>query len=394
MTFKPILWTYNPKKNGECPIKIYCHVNGAKRYIPTGLFVELEHWDEDKGLVLRSRPNYQQMNSVIRSKTIELEQKALKGEPIVTVREKKKSRDRPNICEFITIYVEEIAKGKHDLAQGTVSSYLSLKLRLDQFGAAQGKAVQWEDVDLDWYNDFWVFLHHSFKMAKVGGFSKHIKNLKKFMREAHQRGIHTNSVFENKGFKVHKSTDQKIYLSSKEVEQIENLALADTPWLEAERDRWLLCYYFLMRYGDGQDHISKGHFFETDGQTYFRYSAQKTGTPAILPVKPKALELLKKYNYQLPKTTNVEANRKIKLIASMAGINAPATENGMTAPKCNFVRTHTARRSAATNLAIEGVPLDFIAKLGGWKNLDILQRYLLATGLDVARISRGYRFFE
>ena len=149
-----------------------------------------------------------------------------------------------------------------------------------------------------------------------------------------------------------------------------------------------------MHYNDKQDHISKEHFFKTNGQTYFRYSAQKTGTPAILPVKPKALELLKKYNYQLPKTTNVEANRKIKLIASMAGINAPATENGMTAPKCNFVRTHTARRSAATNLAIEGVPLDFIAKLGGWKNLDILQRYLLATGLDVARISRGYRFFE
>ena len=52
------------------------------------------------------------------------------------------------------------------------------------------------------------------------------------------------------------------------------------------------------------------------------------------------------------------------------------------------------RLSAAMNLAMQGVPLDFIAKLGGWKNLDILQRYLLATGLDVARMSMGYRFFE
>lgn len=101
-----------------------------------------------------------------------------------------------------------------------------------------------------------------------------------------------------------------------------------------------------------------------------------------------------KVQNQLPKTTNVEANRKIKLIASMAGINAPATENGMTAPKCNFVRTHTARRSAATNLAIEGVPLDFIAKLGGWKNLDTLKKYLLASGLDVAMVAAEYEFFR
>ncbi len=72
-------------------------------------------------------------------------------------------------------------------------------------------------------------------------------HLKKFMREAHQRGIHTNSVFENKGFKVHKSTDQKIYLSSIEVEQIENLNLADTPWREANHDRWLSYYHFLPR---------------------------------------------------------------------------------------------------------------------------------------------------
>ncbi|WP_373548584.1 hypothetical protein [Haliscomenobacter sp.] len=54
----------------------------------------------------------------------------------------------------------------------------------------------------------------------------------------------------------------------------------------------------------------------------------------------------------MPKTTNAEANRKIKQIASMAGITTPATENGVTAPKWTFVRTHTARRSAVTNLAM------------------------------------------
>ena len=35
----------------------------------------------------------------------------------------------------------------------------------------------------------------------------------------------------------------------------------------------------------------------------------------------------------MPKTTNAEANRKIKQIASMAGIDTPVMENGVTAPK-------------------------------------------------------------
>jgi hypothetical protein len=34
----------------------------------------------------------------------------------------------------------------------------------------------------------------------------------------------------------------------------------------------------------------------------------------------------------MPKTTNAEANRKIKQIANMAGIDTLATESGVTAP--------------------------------------------------------------
>lgn len=116
------------------------------------------------------------------------------------------------------------------------------------------------------------------------------------------------------------------------------------------------------------------------------------GIAAILPVKPKALELLEKYNYQMPKTTNAEVNRKINQIASMAGINTPATENGVTAPKWTFIRTHTARRSAATNLAMGGATLDFICELGGRKKLETLEKYLFASGLDVSKVMAEYEF--
>mgnify|MGYP006992464260 CR=1 FL=1 len=45
-------------------------------------------------------------------------------------------------------------------------------------------------------------------------------------------------------------------------------------------------------------------------------------------------------------------------------------------------------------LAMQGVPLDFIAKLGGWKKLETLKKYLLASGLDVAMVAAEYDFFR
>lgn len=394
MTFKPIIWTYRPRRNGQCSVKIY----GQKKYFNTDILIDPKFWDDAKGKVRSIHPHHAQINAIIQKKIVELERTFLNGEQLPTKKnikaQVKQIEAKPTICQFIQAYIDETAKGEHEISSGTIKHYQSLQLRLNQFAAHQGKTVDFEDINQKWYGDFWQFLHTNFQIQKAGGFSKHIKVLKKFMSEAQRRGLHANSAHRETDFKVHQTKGQKIYLTEQEVEKIECLDLCTMPWLEAERDRWLMCYYFLMRYQDGQDHIGQDNFFPSHGKTFFRYDANKTGIPATIPVKPKAVELLKKYSYKLPQTTNQEANRKIKMIASMAGINSTVQENGVHGPKCNFVRTHTARRSAATNLAMQGVPLDFIAKLGGWNKLETLKKYLLSSGLDVAMVAANYDFFK
>ncbi len=78
----------------------------------------------------------------------------------------------------------------------------------------------------------------------------------------------------------------------------------------------------------------------------------------------------------------------------MDGITKVVQEGAQSGSKYNYVRTHTARRSAATNLAMQGVPLDFIARLGGGNNMDTLKKYLLASGPDVATGAAEYEFFR
>lgn len=62
--------------------------------------------------------------------------------------------------------------------------------------------------------------------------------------------------------------------------------------------------------------------------------------------------------------------------------------------KSQQVTTHTARRSGAANLHLQGASLKTIAGLGGWKDVHSLQLYLRASGLDSARLARNLDFLS
>lgn len=259
MTFKPILWTYEPRKDGVCAVKIY----GKRKYFHTEVAIHPDDWDPENLKVKRSNPLHAQMNAVLKAKVLELEKIQLEGGVLPTrkiIKAKEKAAvptQTISVADFIDLYINESTRGEHDLKLNTIKSYQSLRLRLNQFGEHRGHPVHWEDINQTFYGDFWQFLNTNFGVQKEGGFSKHIKNIKKFMSEAQRRGLHQNEAHRASEFKVHRTPKgQKIYLTTQEVELLEQVDLSATPWLEVERDRWLICYYFLLRYQDGQDHIA------------------------------------------------------------------------------------------------------------------------------------------
>ncbi len=148
-----------------------------------------------------------------------------------------------------------------------------------------------------------------------------------------------------------------------------------------------------MRWSDSV-RIRREWVFKHEERNLVRYSSQKTTTETIIPLKPEAERLLEKYNYNLGKTTNQEANRKLKLIAAMAGITAIDRDGEKEGPKCSFVATHTARRSAATNMYLQNVSLKLIADLGGWSRIETLKLYLRASGLETAIMATDLEFFQ
>lgn len=391
MKVKAVLWTYAPMTNGACDVKIYAFADGRKRYYSTGISVQPEHWDTAKAAVRKSCPGWQSMNAVIQKCILEATETILKKGRLP---DGQKRTENGSFLRFAATYIDEVRKGLHPIKESTCRNYAYTLKRLEQYCAHVGAGdLGFDDITLDFYFRFSAFLcdHHG---CNKPGISKHVKQIKKWMGEALSRKLHNNLDFRERAFRVYKHTSSnKIYLSAEEIAAIEQLELASMPALERERDRFLVSYYFLMRYSDSV-RIRRDHFFQDGEAWYYRSIAQKTGKEIVLPVKPAALELLEKHNFNLSGDTNQEANRKLKMIASMAGINSVVQEGERTGPKCNFVCTHTARRSAATNLALQNTSLKLIADLGGWERVETLRLYLRASGIDSAKAAKDLPFFQ
>lgn len=388
MNIKAILWTYKPRKDGSCNIKLYASVDGKKKYFKTKLSVLPTDFDEARGVVKRSHPSYKLYNATIRSKIRELEDHLLAGRNIQEIGKEKVTE----IIPFLQQFIAATTAGTTGVSMTTIKNYKSLLTRLEQYSTARGVRLTFENIDLDFYDDFKTFLFEGGKCG-MAGFGKHIKILKALMRLAMDKGLHNNTIFQHKLFKKVTVKTNKIYLTKEEIQQMEELDLSEDPSLAAERDRFLISYYFLTRYSDSVK-IRKKDFFEKGGRTYLRYFQVKTGKECVIPARDAALAILEKRDYNLSGDTNQEANRKLKTISAMAGINIVVQEGDRTGPKWKFVTTHTARRSAATHLALQGVNLKIIADLGGWEKVETLRTYLRSSGLDSAEVAKDLAFFR
>ena len=137
--------------------------------------------------------------------------------------------------------------------------------------------------------------------------------------------------------------------------------------------------------------------------TYIDIIQKKTGAKVSIPCKKELLEILEKYDYNLPHLEDQTINRLIKQVAEKAGITQPVTietSNGgvkkkETFPKYKLVMSHTARRTGATLMYLAGIDAYDIIKITGHGDIDILKKYIKADHLDVVqKLTDKYDYFD
>lgn len=384
MKVRKVLWKYKPNKDGTCLIRIYVYHNKKKKYFSTGIAVFPKHWNEKTRLVKRSHPFAAQYNAIVNSKKHELEAHFLEGGTMEDF-----DVGDGSFMDYLHHFI-----GNNDLRPGTIKVYRGAFTRLKQYlDYYHLNDISFQDIDLEFYKKYIAFLKDQGYCGDIGA-GNHIKVMKKLLRKAQNEGLHRNEAYKDAEFKVLKSKgSNKIYLNEEEIAQLEELDLSTQKPMERERDRFLLSYYFLLRFSD-VTRIRRNMIFTRKDKQYLSIRHLKTSIDVILPVGSKAALLLEKYDYDLSFSSNQQANRRLKTICALAGINQLVSEGSRSGPKSQLVGTHTARRSAATNLCLQGISLKIIADLGGWKETRTLRLYLRQSGIDTAIVASEIDFFK
>ncbi len=296
-----------------------------------------------------------------------------------------KKAKEPTLNEFLDIFINEIETGKRKTASGTDYKKSTIKVWKEfrtQFKEYQSKRkkLNYDDITIEFYDSFTEYFYK--KKYSINSVGKQVKFVKALMKVAKEKGYHKNDQFAYKKFQVVKHEADTVYLTQDELQKLYDLELKEKH-LEVARDVFLIGCCLAMRYSD-YSRITKERVKTIEGFKFIQLSTQKTGTRVTVPVNEMCDSLLKKYDYTLPRTHEPKVNKYVKILCKKAGIDSPeeltSTKGGAVlkkdVPKHEMVSTHTARRTGATLMFFEGIPVTTIRKITGHKTESAFMRYL------------------
>lgn len=309
-----------------------------------------------------------------------------------------------NLTEYINRFVDDAKSGKRlanagntkkRYAYGSLRVLTGFKLSWEMFCTAKKKQYNFDDVNIDLYNDFVKFFYD--RKCGANYIGKHIKTLKTIMRQAREDGLHNNQEIERKAFKTISEEVEHIYLTADELKKLFELNISKfdlTPkntglkpseikFLPVVRDIFLAGCYTAQRYSD-YSRISKDNIKMINGKKVVSLIQKKTGETCLIPVRPELETILKRYDYTLPKSFEQKVNTGIKLIGKLAGITDPihvekfrgGVKVKTDVPKHSLICTHTARRTGCSLMYLAGIPIIDIMKLSGHRTPQEFLKYV------------------
>lgn len=397
------------------PTAIQCHLrfNGDRIVFSTGEKINPVEWDFKKQRAINSKkyPHNSDLNMWLEKidaevkfifRNFNLENITPNRDLVLkSINERlfhKSSKRIPTLLEFIERYINESSNIKNP---DTVRTYVTTFKHLRSYAAFKSIHLDYTSIDLDFYNSFVNYLMHDLSLSQ-NTIGKHIQVFKTFMNEATDRGYNKKMDFRGRKFKRLSEPVESIYLNETEIEIVRKLDLRNKPNLERVRDLFIIGCYTGLRYSDFI-RVTPENIVKEDEVYYINILTQKTSQKVIIPLKPIVLDILKKYNGTIPKPlTNQKMNQYLKEIGKLAGIDQliPITKTNAgkqtttLVPKYNLIKTHTCRKSFATNAFRAGLPTLSIMKITGHKTETQFYRYVRISELENASSLTKHGFFK
>lgn len=305
-------------------------------------------------------------------------------------REYEQRSNRVDMFKTLELYIEE--KAPH-VSKDQVKDYKTLRKHLTNFKEHSSQPVTFRNLNLKFYNEFMDYLFY--KAIKPDGSvglvtnsaGKVVRLLKGFVNYQITKGVIPN--IDLKSFKVVEEETDAIYLNEKELEAIYKLDLSSDTELEEIRDVFIVGCYTGLRYSDLST-LNSEHIDHINGNINIKQ--RKVHKAVVIPMIDYVPDILKKYNYELPKVHSNKFNERVKELGQKIKLTQKVEivrkkgNNRVTEvnKKWEMISSHTCRRSFCTNMYLSGFPVEELMKISGHKSPAAFMRYIKVDNFQAA----------
>lgn len=336
-----------------------------RKWIGTGVKVYADQWDDKRKVT--ARPDSLDLNmklDLMMSNILEYVNSLIRRKVPFDFESLdvflKNSSESDSFIDFIVRRTDE----RKDRAEGTIKHYRTLVKVLEDFG----RINYFHDLtrsNITMFDDY--LRSKGIKDTTVYGYHK---NMKAYINEAIRFGIISENPYV--GLKINRGkSDKRKYLTYEEMRRMERCHITD-PSVNRVRDLFLFQCYTGLAYSD----LYKFDFasdVERRGNKFIIADRRvKTNEDYFIVLLSPAMNILKKYDFDLPVISNQKYNDYLKVAASFAKIDKNLT-------------THCARHTFAVFALNNGVPMEVVSKMLGHTNIKTTQIYAKVLNTEVEK---------
>lgn len=301
----------------------------------------------------------------------------------------------PKTGVFFSEFIEQTVNRKAKrMGPGYQKNYGSLLFHIRNFSEIYDANIFTNSVNEDFLDDFIIYLQD--QNLKQGYIKTLLSLAKAMVKKAGMYGYAVDPSYDD--VSIEDDDPFAVYLSMNDITRIYYFK-GLTRKQERIRDLFVVGCLTALRYSDYSTLTSDN--FQGD---FIVKITQKTGKKVIVPLHDYVREIYRKYDGEISKGLTIQHfNRYIKRICQKVGINDPVIYNYTRGGKLitekkekwEMISSHTARRSAATNMYLTGRLKTFeIMGITGHTTEKSFFRYIKLTREDTAKQISGDIFFR
>lgn len=386
-----------PQKGIPAVIMAKFQYKGARVEVSTGEYCKPEHWDKDARRVadrfIDFFPDYAEVNKVLGELDVFIlttYNKARRNFELLQLtparfKELIKGHldgvdysEQMTILDFYKFFLRKQSERTHKpLSKKTLDDYLADLSYFEKFSYSlphHPVLPEGNQKLMEMYRDYLFSLPQDLAESTVFKLLKRFKQVYRFaIKEGLQQGGRVTEVDLGKDLGLSQKPATKIALYLPEIEYLCDYDLSKYPSIENTRDLFVFASMTGgLRYENWQD-ITKENIFDTEAGKELRTRTRKGESKEIMaPFHAISYKIAERLNYNFPRSlTNQKTNTNLKEMCKIVGFTEMVSietrkREGLKIeqrPKYELVTCHTARRTYATILYYEGVPLERIIEL-------------------------------